>query len=175
MGCGDPAKSNQKKGQRTNKTPTSLSDFLKENSLLQGIPEALSPVFSSGKRQFMHLYDLFEPTFIYRNRNSHDESTMFNHGLIPFGHCGNGDFIVVDARSDSNTSGMVCILSHDYALEHTDEIKTILPQILRPIADSINSFIDQLESPNCDLPADYLDGNLNPFVPAYMKRGKRAP
>ena len=69
---------------------------------------------------------------------------------------------------------MVCILSHDYAWEHADEIDDILTDILRPIANSISDFCESVQSSECELPIDYHDNNPEPYIPEYMKRGPKA-
>ena len=152
----------------------SLPKFISENDLLPGILDAVAPLFAAGKRQHYHVYDLVDPNFIFKKRSKIDNRIMFDFGLIPFGHCGNGDFIVVDARPNSRTSEVVCILSHDYAWEHADEINDILTDILRPIANSISDFCESVQSSECELPIDYHDNNPEPYIPEYMKRGPKA-
>ena len=152
----------------------SLDKFLAQNNLDVEFLGILASLFVASKRLSIFKFDLVDPNYIFKKRDKLDQEIMFDRGLIPFGECGNGDYLVVDARQDSATSLMVCILSHDYALEHTDELDRILPEILRPISRNVASFCEEVRSKECCMPSDYFDENAKPYIPEYMKRGPKA-
>ena len=77
----------------------SLDKFLAQNNLDVEFLSILASLFVASKRLSIFKFDLVDPNYIFKKRDKLDQEIMFDRGLIPFGECGNGDYLVVDGTS----------------------------------------------------------------------------